>query len=487
MMPPGPIEAIVATRHNPMAMNWRPKADSTERPRGQDENSLRFPWSRSERPVPRLVLRPLQAFLETEASGGALVLAAAAAALAWANSPWSRSYEALWHTELTLSLGPWTGSLDLRHWINEGLMTIFFFVVGLEIKRELTTGELRDPRAAALPAIGAVGGMLVPALLYAALNAGGNGSRGWGIPMANDIAFALGVLAIVGRRLPTSLRSFLLALAIVDDIGAILIIAVFYSGPVSWIPLGLAGALLLVIFALQRLHFTWPLMYWLLGVAVWATALRSGIHPTIAGVALGLLTPSVPFQRPRAVSDEAHRVADDTEDDPFPADADAHHWLRLAELSREAVSPLARLESALHPWTSFLIVPLFALANAGVDLGGGSIAAALGSRIALGIVVGLVVGKTVGITLAAWAAVRVGLAKLPESVRWGQVFGISAVAGIGFTVALFIADLAFVDPAAEQTAKVGILGASLLAGLLGGVLLTAVTRTSPSAGNGPRS
>jgi Na+:H+ antiporter, NhaA family len=244
---------------------------------------------------------------------------------------------------------PWSLAEDLQHWVNDALMALFFLVVGLEIKRELTTGELREPTAAALPAIAALGGMLVPALLYLAINRSGEPARGWGIPMATDIAFALGVLALVGRGLPTALKSFLLALAIVDDIGAILVIAVFYSGSISLWPLLVAGGLLVFILVLQRLQVRWTAVYVLLGVGVWLATFKSGVHATIAGVALGLATPAVPFQRPQAVSLEAHRVADNTIDNPEPPDADAHHWLHLVDLTREAVSPLARLEHLLHP------------------------------------------------------------------------------------------------------------------------------------------
>lgn len=443
---------------------------------GKRARGLRAPWSRSDRPVPRRVVQPLQTFLETEGSGGILLLLAAGAALVWANSPWSRTYEQVWHSTFTLQVGPWSISEDLREWVNEALMVLFFFVVGLEIKRELTTGELRDPRAAALPVVAAVGGMALPALIYLAINPTGEASRGWGIPMATDIAFALGVLSTVGRGLPGSLKLFLLAVAIVDDIGAIAVIAIFYSDQVTWGALGIAGLLLLAIVGLQRIHVRAIPVYVVLGIAVWVAAFESGVEPTIAGVALGLLTPAVPFQRPWAVSREAHRTADETVDRPVPPDADAHHWLRLAGLAREAVSPLARLEHLLHPWTSFVVVPVFALANAGVDLSGGAVTDAFGRRITIGVVAGLVVGKTVGIFLAARAATRLGLTRLPEGVRWPHVLGVSAVAGVGFTVSLFIVGLAFTDPASAEAAKVGVLAASVLAGAMGAALLSRAAR-----------
>jgi Na+:H+ antiporter, NhaA family len=435
------------------------------------EDEIRVPWSSSARPVPRLILRPLQAFLRTEEASGILLLAAAVAALGWANSPWRASYDAIWRTKLTIGLGTWSLAEDLRHWVNDALMALFFLVVGLEIKRELTTGELRQPRAAALPAIAALGGMVVPALLYLATNRSGEPSRGWGIPMATDIAFALGVLALAGRGLPAALKSFLLALAIVDDIGAILVIAVFYSGSIAVLPLLAAGALLALVLVLQRLQVRWTAVYVLLGVGVWLATFQSGVHATIAGVALGLATPAVPFQRPRAVSLEAHRIADGTVDDPEPPDADAHHWLHLAGLSREAVSPLARLEHLLHPWTSWVVIPVFALANAGVPISSSTLGEALGSRVALGVVVGLVVGKGVGVTVFTWLATRTGITRLPEGVGWGHLVGMAALAGIGFTVSLFVTSLAFRTPAVQEAAKLGILAASLLAGLLGALLL----------------
>lgn len=447
---------------------------------------IQAPWSRSDRPLPRLVVRPLQGFLQTEASGGILLLVATGAALVWANSPFREAYESLWHTEATLWLGPWVISEELREWVNEGLMALFFFVVGLEIKRELTTGELRSRRAAALPAIAAIGGMVVPALLYLALNRGGEAARGWGIPMATDIAFAVGVLTIVARRLPGTLKSFLLTLAIVDDIGAIAVIAVFYPGQIAWGALGVAGGLLALIVMLERLHVRASVLYVILGVATWIATHESGVHATIAGVALGFLTPSRPFQRPRAVSEEAHRVAEQTVDDPSPPDSDAHHWLWLASLSREAVSPLARLEHLLHPWTSYVVIPVFALANAGVVLSGSSIGAAGTSSVALGVLVGLVGGKTIGITLATWIGTRLGLAGLPRGARWDHVLGVGLLAGIGFTVSLFITDLAFVDPTRVQDAKIGILAASAVAGIGGSAVLLRSARTRSREGRPDR-
>lgn len=452
---------------------------STE-PNSETDEGLRVPWSRSQGAVARRLLQPLQSFLEAEASSAVLLLSAAVLAIAWANSPWSDSYEDLWGTVLTFRVGDWVVREDLRHFVNDGLMSLFFLVVGLEIKREFLTGELRDRRAAALPVVAALGGMVVPALIYLALNAGGEGAKGWGIPMATDIAFALGVLTLAARSAPASLKPFLLTLAIVDDIGAIVVIAFFYSGGVAMGPLLAAAVLIGAIVGVQRLDVRSAVVYVALGLGVWLAFHESGVHPTIAGVILGLLTPALPFQRPRAVSAEAVRTAATTVDDPEPPDADSPQWLRLAMLSREAVSPLARAEAALHPWTSYAVIPLFALANAGVRLSAEALRDAMTSPVSLGVVLGLVAGKILGITLASALAVRTGLGRLPSGCGWRHVVGLSAVAGVGFTVSLFIAELAFGAPAVAAEAKVGIFAASLIAGALGFAVLRAGRVAAPS-------
>ena len=396
-----------------------------------------------------------------------MLLLAAVMALAWANSPWGDAYERLWRTPAELQLGSWVIGHDLRHWVNDGLMTLFFLVVGLEIKREFQTGELQDRRAAALPVVAAIGGMIVPALIYLALNAGGEGTAGWGIPMATDIAFALGVLVLAARHAPSGLKPFILTLAIVDDIGAIIVIALFYASGVSILSLAAAAALCLLMLALRRVGVKATPVFLGLGGLVWLATYESGVHPAIAGVVLGLMAPAESYQRPHAVSAEARRTADLTMDDPEPPDADAAQWLRLASLSREAVSPLTRTEHALLPWTSFVIIPLFAFANAGVRLSGEQLADAWASRVTLGVVLGLVIGKVVGISGAAAIAVATRVARLPAGVRIVHLVGASAVAGIGFTVSLFMAELAFDDGSLIAEAKVGILAASILAGLLG--------------------
>jgi Na+:H+ antiporter, NhaA family len=373
-------------------------------------------------------------FVYVEVLGGVALLAATIGALAWANVA-PVSYEQLWSTHLTIGVGGLTLTEDLQHWVNDGLMTIFFFVVGLEIKRELVRGELRDPRTASLPVIAAVGGMVVPALLYLAINAGGEGGRGWAIPMATDIAFAVAVLAIAGSRVPGNLKLFLLTLAIVDDIGAIVVIAVFYSGAISstW----LLGAFAAVggIVALQRLRVRYVAVYVLPALALWLCVFESGVHATIAGVLLGLLTPTRPVG------------------------------------GREVIE---QLEAGLHPWSSFLIVPLFALANAGVYLRGDGVSQALTSPIAWGIVVGLVIGKPLGIVTTAVLARRLGLGRLPEGVRVVHLIAAGATAGIGFTVSLFVAGLSY-EGVRLDDAKVAILAASVVSGVVGLVLLRLAT------------
>jgi len=415
------------------------------------------------------VVRPLQSFLETEAAGGVFLLAATVVALAWANI--GDSYVSFWTRPLSLSVSGWSVEMSLGEFAGEGLMTLFFFVAGLEIKRELSTGELRDRKVAALPMIAAAVGMAVPALIYAALNANGPGARGWGIPMATDVAFVLALVIVAGRRLPTGVRTFLLALAIMDDVLTIVVIAVFYAGGVEAVPLVVAAGLIGAMAALHVGHVRWMPIYVLLGLGVWYAFLQSGVHAAIAGAVLGLLTPSRPFQRPAAVSQEAHRIADETVDDPQPPDADAHLWARLAELSREAVSPLAWLEASLHPWSSFLVVPLFALANVGVDLSGGALGSALRSPVAIGIVLGRVAGKAVGITGGAYLAVRLGAAVLPSGVRWNHIFVAAVAAGIGLAVPLFVAETAFTDPTLLAEAKVGILVGSGIAATAGWFLM----------------
>ena len=428
-------------------------------------------WSAGQGPVARRLAVPLREFLDTEVAGGLVLLATTAVALLWANSAWSNAYTVLWATELAFEVGRWTLALDLRHWVNEGLMALFFFVVGLEIKRELVAGELRSVRTAALPAVAALGGMVLPALLFLVINLGGEGQRGWGVPMATDIAFALGVLALFGSRVPAGLKLLLLSMAIVDDIGAIVVIAVFYSGGLAWGPLAVAVGLLAVIALLHRLGVVWWPVHVLLGVGVWLATYASGMQATIAGVALGLLMPTRPLVRQLSVS---------LGDNDTELSAPVVRWVKLHV--QETISAAERLAHTLHPWTSYAVVPLFALANAGVPLSRASLAAAVASPVTIGVILGLVVGKLVGITGAAWLAVRLGIGALPEGVNGRQVRAVAGVAGIGFTVSLFIAGLAYPDPALQDQARVGILAGSLLAAAVGALLLHGAlpSRTRPA-------
>ena len=425
-----------------------------------DRNTIVVPASAA---LPsRSLPKPIRRFLHTESSGGIVLLVAAAVALIWANSPWSAAYATFWHTEVAFRLGPISRSMDLVHFVNEALMALFFFVVGLEIKRELVTGELRTWQRAALPAVAAVGGMIVPAALYLAVTAGGSGSRGWGIPMATDIAFAVGVLALLGPRIPANLKIFLLTLAIVDDIGAILVIAIAYSSEVSLTALAAAVVVLLAMGALGLLRVDWMPAFVILGVVVWLAVYESGVHATIAGVVLGLLAPA----RPLAPADMAREWAADLRDEPTVAELQA-----MTAVANASVSVAERLQHALHPVTSFVIIPLFALANAGVRVDAGSLGAAAARQVFAGVVVGLVIGKLAGISLFAWLAVRLRIGEIPEGIAPRQLAGAAAVAGIGFTVSIFVAGLAFPNPALEGAAKLGVLLASAIASLAGYLIL----------------
>src|SRR5262245_54404769 len=440
--------------------------------RSRPADGLRPTWSRSSRPVARRVVQPLQAFLETETSSAILLLFATVVALVWANSL-GDSYPRFWGTNLVIRLGPWTLSNDLRGWVSDGLMTLFFLLVGLEIKRELLTGELRERRAALLPIVAAVGGMIVPASIYLAFTAGTGDAGGFGIAMPTDVVFALAVLALAGR-LPPGLKALVLALAIVDDLGSVVVVAATYPEGVEVVPLLAAAALLAAYGALWRIHVRSVVVYIVLGVAAWIAVSQAGLSPTISGIAVGLLTPAVAFQRPRAVSQEAHRVADETVDDPRPPDADAAHWLYLGDLSREAVSPLARAEAFLLPWVSFLVVPLFALAYAGIEVSRGTVADAVSTRLGLGILLARLVGKPLGITLAIVIALALG-ASAPARVRTAHLIGMGVAAGIPFTVSLYLAQLAL--PAESRAmATVAILVAAVACGLAALAILRTVGR-----------
>jgi len=435
-------------------------------------------WATSERLVPRRFVRPFVRFTRIEASSGIVLLVAAIAAVVWANSAFSDTYFQVLDTHLTIDFGPIHLDESLQHLINDGLMAIFFFVVGLEIKRELVAGDLKDPRAAALPVMAALGGMIVPALVYVALNAGAGGEalRGWGIPMATDIAFAVGVVALLGTKVPGGAKLFLLALAIADDIGAIAVIAIFYTDELNVTYLVMAVAGLAAIWAAQKAGVRALTFYVPLALLIWFLTLESGVHATLAGVALGFLTPARPMYRPAEFDLRARAILDEypvePEEDPRSQEHADYEALLLSEIATEAVSPLSRIEHRLQVWSSFLVVPLFALANAGVDFRDTQITESLTSSVALGVALGLVVGKIVGITVFTFAAVRLGLGRLPAGTGWPHVIGLAAVAGIGFTVSLFVAGLAFSDQATIDLAKVGIFAGSLVSGVVGAIVLS---------------
>ncbi len=444
------------------------------------------PFAFPSAPIDRLVA-PFERFLHVSAASGAALLLASGAALLLANSPWSEGFLGIWSTEVSFGFGSFQMSHSLRHWVNDGLMVLFFFVIGLEVKRELAIGELRELRKATLPIAAALGGMVVPAGVYLALQAGEPGARGWGIPMATDIAFVVGCMAVLGSRVPHGLRVLLLSLAIADDIGAIIVIAVGYteSLQVGWLLSGGAG--LLVVSTLARLGVRSFLVYSLLGVGVWLAFHESGIHATIAGVILGMMTPAHAHLEKTRVGRLMHDAADFLRGGGESVASPSVDGVReVQRAAREVVSPLAFLEKTLHPWTSFVIVPLFALANAGVPLTG----EAFRDPVALAVGAGLLAGKPIGIVLFSLVAVRVGLADLPEGVGWGAVIGGGFLAGIGFTMSIFIAGLALEGSMLDH-AKVGILFASMLAALIGLAMLVWKLPARPSttpretAGSGP--
>lgn len=429
------------------------------------------------RPPIARIAGPFRAFLADRAVAGAVLLACAGLALVIANSPWSEAYDAFWSTHVSIRSGNYALSEMLVHWVNNGLMAVFFLSVGLEIKREVLVGELSTRGQAVLPAVAALGGALAPAAIYTALNAGGPGANGWGIPMATDVAFALGLVAILRDRVPASLQLFLAALAIADDLLAVLVIAAFYTKSLDPFALGVAAAILAGLFGMNRLGVRSPLAYGAAGVALWLAILYSGVHATIAGVLLAAAVPATTrldeegfLQRARALTRTFARSR-------------RHHILKSEE-QQEALQaletavdhvqpPLHQMEHALQPWVGFVVMPLFALANAGVDLHGDALAGA--HPVALGVVLGLVAGKPVGILLGSWLAVHAGSARLPSGTNWRQLHGIAWLGGVGFTMALFVAHLAFQGPRL-QFAKVGVLTGSLVAGTVGTWLLSAATR-----------
>lgn len=423
------------------------------------------------------IVTPFESFLHSQTTTGIFLLLATIIALILANSPYAEAYDHFFHTKIGFSVGSWHVYHSFAHWINDGLMAIFFFVVGLEIKRELLTGELSEVRLAILPILAALGGMIVPAFIYLTLNYGTPSQAGWGIPMATDIAFAISVLVILGKRVPSSLVTFLVALAIVDDLGAVVVIALFYTNDLNLIALGYSilffGAMILSnLFGIRNYLF-----YFALGFGMWFFMLDSGIHATIAGVLAALAIPSKPFKNPLSFTPEAKRLLQEFEEYPIATDMTMHERqkaiLQNFKDSIDAVSsPAGILEHALHLPVSLIIIPLFALANAGIKIELSSFAELIATPIAMGVIAGLVIGKSVGIFGFSYAAIKMGIAKAPEGSTLKQIFAVSLLGGIGFTMSIFIADLAFEGNALFITqSKAGILIASLIAGISGYILL----------------
>lgn len=417
---------------------------------------------------PQQVVRAAQAFVQVEASSGIVLLLAAVVAIIWANSPWDESYFDLVHTQLRLDLTLVSIDESLQHWVNNGLMTLFFFLVGLEIKRELVHGELSDARRAILPAAAALGGMIGPALIYTGFNLSGSGASGWGIPMATDIAFALGVLSLLSGRIPFSVKVFLLALAIADDIGAILVIAVFYTASVDFGALAVALLVFGAIVTLSRSGARNVHVYIFAGILLWLAVFESGVHATLAGVALGLMTPATAVFDPRSFAASADDLVARYRDalDRGASDEQQGVLGQIEDLSQGTEAPLDRLERKLHPWVSYAIVPLFALVNAGVAISGDTFSRSLESPVSLGVALGLILGKPAGIFLFTWLTVRLGLGELPAGATWTHILGIGLLGGIGFTVSLLITGLAFEDATLVDEAKLGVLGASVIAGMI---------------------
>ncbi|MFZ1279388.1 MAG: Na+/H+ antiporter NhaA [Ignavibacteriaceae bacterium] len=431
--------------------------------------------SQNKTPIEKLTY-PIQEFLHQQASGGILLIIATVIALAWANSPFAESYHHLWHTYIKIDVGGVGLNYSLHHWINDGLMVIFFFVVGLEIKREMLVGELSSAKKAALPIAAALGGMIFPALIYTMFNLGSEGASGWGIPMATDIAFVVGILALLGNRVPLALKIFILALAIVDDLGAVLVIAIFYTSNISFTSLLIAAGLIVLLIAMNRMGVRNLLVYTLVGIALWLAFLKSGVHATVAGVLLAFTIPVSSRINTKKFKNETENLLKDFDSAGEHGEDVLTNSQRLSIVDQiennceKILTPLQRFEHGLHPWVSFLIMPVFALANAGVAVSD-ELGSALTHPVSIGIVLGLFLGKQIGIFSFSYLAVKLKLASEPEGVSWKKIYAASVLAGIGFTMSLFIANLAFNSPELLNISKVGILAGSLLSGIVGFIIL----------------
>ncbi|QSZ40990.1 Na+/H+ antiporter NhaA [Sulfurimonas aquatica] len=427
------------------------------------------PWEK----VFNRIYTPLEHFIHAQTTTGIILLGMTILALTLANTPLTEAYADFFHTKVNLTVGTWKISHTIHHWINDGLMALFFFIIGLEIKREISVGELSQIKVAILPILSAIGGMVLPALIYLSINYSGNGASGWGIPMATDIAFAISALVLLGHRVKPPLVTFLVALAIVDDLGAVIVIAVFYTEQIQFLPLFLSGVSFLVMISLNRFGIHTILPYFIFGVLMWFFMLESGVHATIAGVIAAMAIPSRPKRAPIDLTIHAKNLLDEFDNYPVGTDHMMHEkqkaiLLNIKDRIDSVGTPAARLEHDLHLPVSLIIIPLFALANAGVSINFSSIGSTILEPVSMGIILGLVLGKIIGIAGVAFIAVKLGIAKLPQDSTMSQIFGVSALGGIGFTMSIFVADLAFLNsPQLIFQAKIGILTASLFAGLFG--------------------
>jgi len=427
------------------------------------------PWEKAF----RRIATPFEHFIHAQTTTGLMLVFMTLLALILANSPFAENYLHFFHVNIDFNVGSWALSHSLHHWINDGLMAVFFFIIGLEIKREITAGELSSLKVAILPIIAAVGGMVFPAMIYLYFNANEAGANGWGIPMATDIAFAITALVLLGKRVPTTLVTFLVALAIVDDLGAVLVIALFYTETINMIPLGLAGIMFLVMIALNRFGIHSILPYFIVGLFMWFFMLESGVHATIAGVLAALTIPSKPKRAPASFSEDTINLVKEYESYPAQDNYMMHEkqkalLLNIKDKIDAVGTPAARLEHSLHLPVALIIIPLFALANAGIAIDFSSIGNTILEPVSLGIITGLVFGKVIGIFGLSWLAIKLKIAQLPKGSTMNQIFGVSFLGGIGFTMSIFVADLAFISsPELILQAKVGILSASLFAGLFG--------------------
>ncbi len=439
---------------------------------------LYAPWEKAFKKVST----PFEEFLHAQTTTGLILMLMTVVALVLANSPLAEGYAHLFHTKIEFVVGSWKLSYSIHHWINDALMAIFFFIIGLEIKREIMVGELSNIKVAILPILSAVGGMIFPALIYFGINSSSAGANGWGIPMATDIAFAISALVLLGKRVPTALVTFLVALAIVDDLGAVLVIAIFYTKQIFLTPLALAGVSFLILVAFNRFGIHKILPYFIVGLFLWFFMLQSGVHATIAGVIAALAIPSRPKYSPVGFRNEAKKLLDEFDEYEIGKD------YMLQEKQKALLSglkdridaigtPAARLEHDLHLPVALIVIPLFALANAGISIDFGSISSIITKPVTLGVIAGLVLGKVIGIFGVAWLSIKMKIAKLPQGSSMSQIFGVAFLGGIGFTMSIFVADLAFAGkPDLVFQAKVGILCASLFAGLVGFLWLRFVAK-----------